>query len=72
MNKAVGFIQSTFIEWGGLTSVRVWLLFISFLWASWVFLREFGCLPKKSVKGKHVFITGAGSGIGRDMARRFV
>lgn len=27
-----------------------------------------GWLPKKSVKGQHVFVTGAGSGIGRSMS----
>ena len=27
-----------------------------------------GYLPKKNLKGEHVFITGAGSGIGRQIA----
>jgi all-trans-retinol dehydrogenase (NAD+) len=31
-------------------------------------LKNYGYLPKKSVKGEHVFITGAASGIGRKMA----
>jgi NAD(P)-dependent dehydrogenase (short-subunit alcohol dehydrogenase family) len=41
------------------------------MWASFILARERGWLPKKSVKGKHIFITGAGSGLGRDMAIRF-
>jgi NAD(P)-dependent dehydrogenase (short-subunit alcohol dehydrogenase family) len=41
------------------------------MWASFILAREKGWLPKKSVKGKHIFITGAGSGLGRDMAIRF-
>ena len=28
-----------------------------------------GWLPKKSVKGQHVFVTGAGSGLGRSMSQ---
>lgn len=28
-------------------------------------------MPKKSVKKKHIFITGAGSGLGRGMAIKF-
>jgi NAD(P)-dependent dehydrogenase (short-subunit alcohol dehydrogenase family) len=31
-------------------------------------LKGKGLLPKKSVKGEHVFITGGGSGIGRKMS----
>lgn len=34
-------------------------------------LKNHGWLQKKSVKGEHIFITGAGSGIGRQMALRF-
>lgn len=34
-------------------------------------LKNYGYLPKKSVKGQHIFITGAGSGIGKQMALRF-
>jgi len=30
-----------------------------------------GWLPKKSLKGEHVFITGAGSGLGRYMSISF-
>ena len=35
------------------------------------FLKNHGFLPKKSVKNEHIFITGAGSGIGRQMALKF-
>ncbi len=30
-----------------------------------------GLLPKKNVKGQHIFLTGAGSGLGRGMAVEF-
>ena len=45
---------------------------ILFLWAFYKFLKETGHLPKKSVKNFHIFITGAGSGLGRIMALKFV
>jgi hypothetical protein len=44
------------------------LIYFLFMWSSYILAREKGWLPKKSVKGKHIFITGAGSGLGRDMA----
>ena len=39
--------------------------------AFYYFLKENGMLLKKSVKNQHILITGAGSGIGRNMAFRF-
>ena len=49
-------------------------LFFIILWLLYclkVFLREKGWLLKKSVRGKHLFITGAGSGLGRLMSIKF-
>jgi len=47
------------------------VLGISLIYAVYVFLRENGMLTKENVKGKHIFITGAGSGIGRGMTLKF-
>ena len=38
---------------------------------AYVFLKEWGFLGKKKLDGDHVFLTGAGNGIGRMMAIRF-
>ena len=46
-------------------------LFLIFLWALYTYAREKGWLLKKSVKSKHIFITGGGSGLGREMALKF-
>jgi NAD(P)-dependent dehydrogenase (short-subunit alcohol dehydrogenase family) len=35
------------------------------MYAVYSFMKIKGLLPKKSLKGKHVFLTGAGSGLGR-------
>ena len=43
---------------------------IIFLWGFKAVLRQKGWLSKTSLKGKVVFITGAGSGIGRQIAFR--
>ena len=46
-----------------------WVFALIFLKAAAVFLNEYGLNPlKKSLAGDHVFLTGAGSGIGRLMA----
>jgi 2-polyprenyl-3-methyl-5-hydroxy-6-metoxy-1,4-benzoquinol methylase len=55
---------------GGWTSKRNLLFLILGLWAIYTYFKEKGWLPKKSIVKKHVFITGAGSGIGRLMAVR--
>jgi len=44
------------------------LLVALFLWAAYAFFKNKGWLSKKSLKGDHVFITGAGSGIGRQLS----
>ena len=42
------------------------------LWALYTVAKENGKLPfKKDVKNKHIFLTGAGSGLGRLMALKF-
>lgn len=51
---------------------RTWVLAIVFLKAIGTFMNEYGLNPfKKSLDGDHVFLTGAGSGIGRLMAIQF-
>jgi len=48
---------------------KTWVLTLIFIKAAFVFLREHGfSLFKKSLAKDHVFLTGAGSGIGRLMA----
>jgi len=47
------------------------VLAIVFLWAFYTFCREQGWVLKKDVRGKHIFITGAGGGLGRGMAFQF-
>lgn len=41
------------------------------LWGLYTFAKSRGWLPKKSLEGEHVYLTGAGSGIGRLMAIEF-
>ena len=51
---------------------KVWILAAVFLRCAYVFMNEYGLNPfKKSLEGDHVFLTGAGGGIGRLMALRF-
>lgn len=44
------------------------LKLITAIYAIYAFFKNHGWLPKKSLKGEHVFLTGAGSGLGRYMA----
>jgi len=57
---------------GGKFSMKKTLLYSMIgLYISYGIARANGLLKKKSVNGKHIFITGAGSGIGREMAKAF-
>ena len=48
---------------------KSWIIALIFLRCAYVLLNEYGMNPfKKSLKGDHVFLTGAGSGIGQGMA----
>lgn len=50
---------------------RTWVAILILLRAAYIFMNEYGMNPfKKSLKDDHVFLTGAGSGIGRLMAFR--
>jgi all-trans-retinol dehydrogenase (NAD+) len=51
------------------TKKRSWVWALVFLRCAYLFMNEYGLNPlKKSIKGDHVFLTGAGSGIGQGMA----
>jgi all-trans-retinol dehydrogenase (NAD+) len=48
---------------------KSWIFALIFFRCAYVFMNEYGMNPiKKSLKGDHVFLTGAGSGIGQGMA----
>jgi len=64
-------IKYDFKKNGGWASKKNIFVVALFLWGVYTVMKTYGLLPKKSVKGKHVFITGAGSGMGREMAVRF-
>ena len=64
-------IRTDFRKNGGWKSKKNLFIIFLFLWGVYTVLKNYGWLPKKSVKRKHVFITGAGSGLGREMAIRF-
>mmetsp|Transcript_1172 Transcript_1172/g.1764 ORF Transcript_1172/g.1764 Transcript_1172/m.1764 type:complete len:128 (-) Transcript_1172:821-1204(-) len=51
---------------------KLWIGSLIFLRLLLVFLREYGLtLNKKNLSKEHIFLTGAGSGLGRLMARKF-
>lgn len=64
-------LKASFYRLGGFRNPLNYVLFIIFWWGLMAFLRERGWYRKKSLHGKHIFITGAGSGLGRRMAIEF-
>lgn len=64
-------MKKNFWKNGGFTNPKHLIVILWFFWAIWVFFRERGWLRKKSVRGKHIYITGAGSGLGRGMTLKF-
>jgi all-trans-retinol dehydrogenase (NAD+) len=63
--------KTGFASNGGWSSKKNIAYIVLFLYTFYTFIKEQGWLPKKSVRGKHIFITGAGSGLGRTMATKF-
>ena len=57
---------------GGLRNPKHLLIIFLLFWGLTIFARLKGLLPKKSDKGKHVFITGAASGLGQLLTMKFV
>ena len=56
---------------GGFRSPLSYALLLLLVWAFRAFMKERGWWFKKSIVNKHVFLTGAGSGLGRRMAIQF-
>lgn len=65
-----GKIKSQFWINGGLKSKLNLFYILVLLYGLYILAKEYGYLPKKSIKGKHIFLTGAGSGLGRLVAIR--
>jgi all-trans-retinol dehydrogenase (NAD+) len=59
-----------FEQRGGFRSKWFWFWFLCILYSLYAILKKTGLWYKKSVRGKHVFLTGAGSGLGRLTAIR--
>ena len=71
IRNKISSIKKNFWKRGGFASIRNWIYVLIILWGLHTFFREKGWLKKKSVKGKHIYLTGAGSGLGRGMAIKF-
>ena len=56
---------------GGFKNPLAYILLLLLWWGFRAFMRERGWWFKKSLKGQHIFLTGAGSGLGRRMAVKF-
>jgi hypothetical protein len=54
------YVKSKIWKSGGLKSKRNLFLILVLLYSLWAFLKENGLWLKKSIKGKHIFLTGAG------------
>ena len=56
---------------GGFKNPKMIIYLFLFFWALHAYFKEKGWLKKKSVNKKHIFLTGAGSGLGRGMTLNF-
>jgi 2-polyprenyl-3-methyl-5-hydroxy-6-metoxy-1,4-benzoquinol methylase len=62
------YFKMRFFQRGGFYSKCHWFILFIILYAFSAFLKKTGMWFKKSIRGKHVFLTGAGSGLGRLVA----
>jgi len=71
LKKLIQKIKDYITKTDNLKTPMFWIAGYIFLRGITVFCREYGLtLFKKNLKGEHVFLTGAGGGIGRLMAIR--
>ena len=61
-------IKARFISNGGFTGPKNILFLLLSIYGLYTIAKTKGLLPHKSLKDKHIFITGAGMGLGRLMA----
>ena len=64
-------MKKNFWKNGGFKSPKHIIYLLLIFWAIQSFFRERGWLKKKSVRNKHIYLTGAGSGLGRGMTLKF-
>ena len=62
------YIKMRFEQRGGFRSKCFWFILFCVLYSLFAILKKTGFWFKKSIRGKHVFLTGAGSGLGRLVA----
>lgn len=70
LRALVVYILTKWYKRGGIKSKRNWFCIIVILYWIYILRREMGWLRKKKIEGKHVFLTGASSGLGRLVAIR--
>jgi len=69
--KVIEYLTQTFFKSGKLGYTKLAFASLLAFWGLNFLARQHGLLKKKSVKGSHVLITGAGSGLGKQMAILF-
>lgn len=69
--KVIEYLTQTFLKSGKLGYTKLAFASLLAFWGLNFLARQHGLLSKKSVKGSHIFITGAGSGLGKQMAILF-
>jgi hypothetical protein len=71
LKEVFDFLNKEYVLTGKYKTNKFIFLTILAVWGFYALLKNNGLLPKKNMKGEHVFITGAGAGLGMLMATEF-